>query len=185
MNIISTHDTERAITALAGNPLKNDRAWQAKQKLDKQQRQKGIALLKLASAIQYTLPGVPCIYYGDETALEGYKDPFCRATYPWGREQTELISWYQNLAKIRSSCSALKSGEFIPVVQKNNVLAYVRKDKNSQIFCVFNAQNAKKNIILPQEFDLKPTLGESITEPKNLTLQPLTCALIKTRGKAP
>lgn len=75
MNSLSTHDTERALTVIAGEPLNGrDRQWQANQKLSYDQRKRGIALLKLAVGMQYTLPGFPCVYYGDEAGLEGYRD---------------------------------------------------------------------------------------------------------------
>ena len=50
--------------------------------------------MKMASAIQYTLPGVPSLYYGDEAGMEGYQDPFNRGCYPWGKRKsgaTELV----------------------------------------------------------------------------------------------
>ena len=40
----------------------------------------------MASFLQFTLPGAPSIYYGDEAGMEGYRDPFNRRTFPWGRE---------------------------------------------------------------------------------------------------
>jgi glycosidase len=83
----------RAITALAGESCEyRDRHWQSKRKLSSEQYEKGVKLLKLASIIQYTLPGVPSLYYGDEAGMEGYKDPFNRFCYPWGRENEELLA---------------------------------------------------------------------------------------------
>ena len=102
MNHIGTHDTERAITMLAGDPTENrDRTWQSAQKLSPAQYALGVHRMKLASLIQYTLPGVPCIYYGDEAGMQGYRDPFNRGTYPWGRENQSLLSWYQGLGRLR------------------------------------------------------------------------------------
>ena len=70
MNHIGTHDTERAITILAGEPSQNrGREWQAAARLTEEQRRLGLARMKLASFLQYTLPGVPCIYYGDEAGV--------------------------------------------------------------------------------------------------------------------
>ena len=91
MNHIGTHDTERILTVLGGEPLNGrDREWQSKTKLSQEQRSKGLALLKLASLMQYTLPGIPCVYYGDEAGMEGYRDPFNRVCFPWGHE---MQSW--------------------------------------------------------------------------------------------
>ena len=67
MNSLSTHDTERILTLLAGEPLNGrDRAWQAATKMTEEQRARGLKLLKIAAAMQFTLPGFPCVYYGDE-----------------------------------------------------------------------------------------------------------------------
>ena len=108
MNSLSTHDTERAITVMAGEPLDGkDREWQADTKLDDEHKKLGVKLLKVASAMQFTLPGFPCIYYGDEAGMEGYRDPFNRCCYPWGKENKELIEWHKKLADVRKSCSAL------------------------------------------------------------------------------
>ncbi|MCM1545190.1 MAG: glycoside hydrolase family 13 protein, partial [Ruminococcus sp.] len=108
MNHIGTHDTMRAITQLVGESCEyRDRQWQSEKKLTHEQYKKGVKLLKLASAIQYTLPGVPSLYYGDEAGMQGYKDPFNRVCYPWGDENRELLNWYKNLGDIRHACKCL------------------------------------------------------------------------------
>ena len=115
MNHIGTHDTERAITVLAGEPMHNHgRHWQSTTHLTRERRRKGLRLLRLAALMQYTLPGIPCIYYGDEAGLEGYRDPFNRGCYPWGKEDEELIEWYRHLAKLRNACPCLKEGALSP-----------------------------------------------------------------------
>ena len=67
MNHIGTHDTLRAITALAGPDCTGQgRAWQHRNNtLSGADYARGVQLLKLASFLQYTLPGVPSLYYGD------------------------------------------------------------------------------------------------------------------------
>ena len=64
----------------------------------------------LAAAVLFALPGMPCIYYGDEAGLSGYADPFNRAVYPWGRENRELLSWYKACGALRKN-EALRMGE--------------------------------------------------------------------------
>ena len=88
--------------------------------------------------IQYTLPGFPCVYYGDEAGMEGYRDPFNRCCYPWGKENKELIEWHKKLGNLRKSCSALWDGEFVNVYAKERRLEYIRHDDHSAIFCTFN-----------------------------------------------
>ena len=118
MNHIGTHDTARILTRLAGEPLENrKRDWQAKQSLTNEQYEKGKKMLKMAALLQYTLVGIPSLYYGDEAGLTGYGDPFCRTTFPWGNEDAELLSYYKTLGAARRGCDAFKEGtlEFLKV----------------------------------------------------------------------
>ena len=128
MNHIGTHDTERALTILGGEPAGNrGREWQAAQRLSPQQRATGAKRLKLASLIQYFLPGVPCIYYGDEAGMEGYRDPFNRACYPWGQEDQDLLAWYKELGKLRGQeKDILGQGLYRTLHADGNLLAFER-----------------------------------------------------------
>ncbi len=167
MNSLSTHDTERALTVMAGEPLNGrDRSWQAHQKLTPEQRNRGIKLMKLASGIQFTLPGFPCIYYGDEAGMEGYRDPFNRACYPWGRENKELIEWHKDLAEMRKSISALWDGNLINVYSQGRLLSYMRTTKDSSLFCAFNSGFTDMVIDIPPGFLYKgePLMGTKVQD---------------------
>lgn len=130
MNHIGTHDTERAITKIAGEKSDyRDRQWQSEHSLSEEEYKRGVKLLKLCAAIQYTLPGVPCVYYGDEAGMQGYKDPFNRAFFPWGRENRELQNYYIRLGKVRRSTDCLKEGEFIPVSSVLSCVCFERRGK--------------------------------------------------------
>ncbi len=100
MNILSTHDTPRILNRLGADTIP-PRALQADNYLSEEQRKKGTALLKKAAVLQFTLPGIPCIFYGDELGMEGYGDPYCRGTYPWGKGDQSLLKFYQDLAAVR------------------------------------------------------------------------------------
>lgn len=142
MNHIGTHDTMRAITALAGeNCDYRDRYWQSGRTLSAEDYAYGVKLMKLASLIQFTLPGVPSIYYGDEAGMEGYKDPFNRVCYPWGEENEELISWYKALGEFRRNHKVFERGEFVPFSEENGVIAYKRVDENGEILVIVNRNN--------------------------------------------
>lgn len=65
----------------------------------------------MASFLQYTLPGSPSLYYADEAGMEGHKDPFNRRTYPWGREDQELLSHFKRLGQLRKENEALRLGD--------------------------------------------------------------------------
>ena len=83
MNHLGTHDTARLLTKLGrGTNLPYGRKEQAEIKLSDEERNFAIKKQKLAAVIQYTLPGVPSLFYGDEAGIEGCGDPFCRAGFP-------------------------------------------------------------------------------------------------------
>ncbi|WP_322174272.1 glycoside hydrolase family 13 protein [Acutalibacter caecimuris] len=128
MNHIGTHDTERALTVLGGEPAGHrGREWQSAQRMTAAQREKGISRLKLAAILQFMLPGVPCIYYGDEAGMEGYRDPFNRACYPWGREDADLLGWYRQLGAMRAANQRiLARGGYRTLRAEGNLLAIER-----------------------------------------------------------
>lgn len=153
MNHIGTHDTMRIITQLAGESCEyRDRSWQSSHHLNEKQYEKGVKLLKLASVIQFTLPGVPCIYYGDEAGMQGYKDPFNRFCYPWGKENRELVDHYTDLGKMRHSCDCLKEGEFYTLSEMLGCLAFVRKGNKDAILVIVNRNEHEIDYYLPDEW---------------------------------
>ena len=127
MNIIGTHDTERILTVLGGQPAgarTNEQLSTAK--MTAEERKNGINLVKLAYLLIATLPGFPCIYYGDEIGMEGYRDPFNRLPYPWGREDEELLSWYRKIGELRKNRSEFKEGIYQVIYAKKGVFAFRR-----------------------------------------------------------
>ncbi|MDR0913548.1 MAG: glycoside hydrolase family 13 protein [Oscillospiraceae bacterium] len=168
MNLLSTHDTERALTMLAGEKLNGrDRNWQAHTTLTNEQYNRGIKLMKIAVGIQYTLPGFPCVYYGDEAGMQGYRDPFNRAPYPWGKENTELINWHKDLGNLRKSCSALWDGDIFSVFSQGRVLSYIRRSGNCGLYCGFNSGFTNVTIDVPPGYaNGKPLFGTQVNNGK-------------------
>ncbi|MBQ6496004.1 MAG: glycoside hydrolase family 13 protein [Firmicutes bacterium] len=130
MNVLGTHDSPRIITALAGADLGPDpsRQLQAETHLDDAEWERGTRLLKIASLIQMTLPGIPCIYYGDEAGTEGYKDPFNRTCYPWGHENADLLCWYKKITQIRASHPVYRQGAYRTIAAADGLFAFERFD---------------------------------------------------------
>lgn len=126
MNILGTHDTVRILTNLAGDTLANSsKEVMAEARLSDKQYSHGIELLKLAAVLQYTFFGFPCVYYGDEVGVEGYKDPFCRGCYPWGKENKLLLDFYRRLGQLRNN-SVFADGDFRQLVAERGVYAFRR-----------------------------------------------------------
>ena len=187
LNNIGTHDTERALTALAGEPARGrGRRWQSGQRMTPEERESGLRLMRLASFLQFTLPGVPCIYYGDEAGMEGYRDPFNRACYPWGKEDAGLLKWYRKLGHIRSRVSCLREGEFIPIFAKGAGMAYLRRDKKTALLCALNRGKTEIGAVLPDRWtDAELLFGKKPDAKGKLTLSPVSCTCLLRRAASP
>lgn len=161
MNHIGTHDTMRAITALVGESCDyKDRQWQSTHFLSDAQYKKGVKLMKIAAVIQFTLPGVPCLYYGDEAGMQGYKDPFNRFCYPWGKENTELLEFYKKLGRVRKENSCFINGEYQVISEMYGCLAFVRRNANSEIMVIVNRNEHEIDYYLPEDWhNAKSLLG--------------------------
>jgi glycosidase len=155
MNPLSTHDTERALTVLAAEPSNGrDRLWQADHHyLDDEAYWQGVSNLKLAAALQYFLPGIPSLYYGDETGLSGYRDPFNRCCYPWGNENADLVDWFKRLGQIRLQADFLRDCKFTPLCVNKNICSYIRhKDEEHQLLVAVNRGDKELFLPLPKAF---------------------------------
>ncbi len=153
MNHIGTHDTERALTVLGGEPSRQrGRSWQAEQRLTAEERQLALERLRAATLLQYALPGVPSVYYGDEAGMEGYADPFNRGTYPWGGEDESLVDWYRRLGACRRDCVALAEGELIPLESCEDIVAFIRRGGGQSLLCAVNRADRERTLLLPQEY---------------------------------
>ncbi len=155
MNHLGTHDTARAITCLSDAYGEGDRAWQSRQSLSKPQYEVARRRLKAAAVVQYSLPGVPSIFYGDEAGVQGYGDPFCRATYPWGSGDNELLDFYRALGAVRRGNKAFCYGDFVPVKAEGGVLAFLRRGGASVAFTAVNVSDQRVEIKLPDEVSIR------------------------------
>lgn len=137
MNLVGTHDTERLITALGVNSVPESKDGRANYRMSKKERLRGEKLVVLASLIQFSLPGVPCIYYGDEQGMEGFEDPFNRVCFNWDRSECELKKWYESLGRLRD-LSAFREGEFRELYCCGGVYLYERTSDEEQVVIGIN-----------------------------------------------
>ena len=111
MTLLGSHDRPRALTILADvGEMEPERAQRRAFDLSPEAYALGKRRLIAAWRLICALPGMPCVYYGDEAGLYGMSDPFCRGTYPWGREDGELVEAFREAMLRRTGSAALRTG---------------------------------------------------------------------------
>ena len=148
MNILGTHDTARILTVL-GEKRCNTKDEMASNWAILTENERKIAekRLKIAAVLQYTLPGVPCVYYGDENGMEGFGDPFCRKCFDWNNLNKDLIGFYKRLGEIRKIHENIfAEADFELVEQDGGFILYKRKIQNEEIYAYTN--NSSKKVCL-------------------------------------
>ena len=136
MNLLGTHDTPRILTALVDD-FDGSREEKARRRLSRNQFDVARERLLAASFLQYTLPGSPSLYYGDEACMEGYKDPFNRRPYPWGREDWEFLAHFKRLGHLRKHHEALRLGDIHFFEAGDKHIAFTRSynGKTLKVYC--------------------------------------------------
>lgn len=130
MNMLDSHDMPRALWL-----VNNDEA-----------------AFRLAVLCQMTIPGAPCIYYGDEAGLSAGSDPYCREAFPWQRVEATphpLEAFYRQVIALRAAHPVLRTGEFEFVYAKRDVAAYRRSSGSQQALVVLNTGHNTQELNLP------------------------------------
>ena len=132
-NLLGSHDTERIKTLLGGNAVKTF----------------------LAFALQFALPGVPGIYYGDEIGMQGGKDPDCRGAFPWDEAgwDTAFRENVKRLVALRKAHKALQVGQcqFLDAGSENRSLVFFRRVEDECILVMANPSEAESEITVALE----------------------------------
>ena len=129
MNMIDSHDMPRALWLVY-----NDKAAH-----------------RLIVLCQMTMPGAPCVYYGDEVGLSAGSDPYCREAFPWDKPDgwdNPLREFYRDVIALRNSHPALRTGDFGFIHAEGKVIAYCRRLGNEEIFVAFNAGKTVQTVNL-------------------------------------
>jgi len=171
MNLLGSHDTERLASLIVnpdnlydhnGNPGQNPDFDVRKPNEVERKKQ------KLAVAIQFTLPGAPHIYYGDEAGIWGGDDPDCRKpmvwkefkydvekSHPLGKPRPEdsvyfdedIFNWYKKLASIRNNNKVLSLGKvYFDDSQNQNLLIYKRELDDKIILVIANIDSKEVSV---------------------------------------
>lgn len=150
MNLMDSHDTERLLWTLTpGQETRAEKEQNAANVAAGKQRQ------QLASLIQYTMPGAPTVYYGDEIAMTGDDDPDDRRTFPWVNDapggDAAMKAHYTTLSQVRKASGALTSGD-ISVLLANDAddtLAYARKTGSQAAIVAINRSDQQRTLTIP------------------------------------
>lgn len=125
LNILSSHDVERILTAVSDPPALR-RAEQADYRIPPEQLPQAADRAKSAVMLQMLWPGVPCVYYGDEAGMQGFADPFCRGTFPWEAIDEDFYQWHKQLIALRKSSPAFTAGSFEQVYVYGRGYGFIR-----------------------------------------------------------
>jgi neopullulanase len=119
LNLLGSHDTPRVRTTLGGDAQS----------------------VRLATLLQMTLPGAPCVYYGDEIGLAGGNDPACRGAFPWDADRWEpgLRDTFRSLVALRRSEPALRAGPLAIAGADGRAAAFVRGEGPGRHVVAVNA----------------------------------------------
>lgn len=152
MNSLGTHDTVRIINALSDVRAHGwSKTHKLGYKLPDSEYEKAKKKLYLASVLQFTLPGIPSIFYGDEAGLQGFDDPINRRPYPWGSEDKEILAHYKKLGRIRRENRAVFSGGF-NMRDENGLVAYERASGDDEILIAVNAGADDTTLLINKEY---------------------------------
>ena len=148
MNIVDSHDTVRAIYKFGGG--KENVAQASRQDFD---YRLGKARLKLAAMFLMGYPGMPTVYYGDEAGVYGSADPDCRRTYPWGREDKELVEFYRQVIAVRQQHKQLFAhGDVETLLAKGDVYAFARTNDKGEAAVIVLNRGKDTDVELPAAF---------------------------------
>ena len=151
MNLVGSHDTTRLLSYLDGigddrNQKDFDSAfptYEGTSQLAKDRQH-------LVAFLQFTYPGAPTIYYGDEIGMVGSDDPDDRRAFEWGKGNRELVEYYAKLAAIRNAYPALRTGSLnMEDVGNSNLLAFIRYDSENEVIVLANNSQRAQTLAEP------------------------------------
>ena len=144
MNELSNHDHSRFLTRTNRRigRLQTEGSESAARGIDK-------AVLREAVLLQMTWSGAPTVYYGDEAGLVGWTDPDNRRTYPWGKEDKDLIEFHKEAIYLRKENPVLRHGSLHHLYGEYGVIAYGRFDREDKFLIVLNNSEDSKPVSIP------------------------------------
>ncbi len=179
MNFLGSHDTERIATVLGGEPdMGEDNAVLAVKRMPQEVREKTKELLKSAYTLLASLPGVPCIYYGDEIALEGYHDPFNRRPFPLSGFDDTYSDHFKKINAIRRKETLFAATELKAETLSDGVLKITRIKDKKKLIIIANMSESEYHTNVEKCIDIYN--NESYDG--KLTVSAKKVVLLKTEG---
>lgn len=147
MNIISTHDTERILNA-TGVMENVSREKAERYTLSEEELNRGTEGALSSLFLLFSLPGIACIYYGDEVGAEGFSDPYCRKGFPYGRENTEILKTVKELSAIRKKYPEA----FSSLIKEVNIIGGAMYFERGELLFVINMSENDENVTINGDF---------------------------------
>lgn len=137
--------------------------------------------LKLAWLFLFTIPGAPCIYYGDEIGVDGGHDPECRKSFPWQKSKwdKDLLEFAKACIKLRTDHPALRKGSYKRLFADGSVMAYARTHKDEDTIIAFNVSTEERTIELPLGNKPRILFGKPKISGNQVTIPPRSGVVIK------
>ena len=182
LNNIATHDTPTTMTMLVGEKMNPDvfsdriwdieKPWRTEDSFDTYGFRKFEAehdaiigedyikaklLTKIAIAILYTIPGIPCIYQGTEIADTGYKDPFNRKPYDWNKNEEGMKQFVTMMGNYRKENSDILAEGKAKIIRADSDILIIERfiDDVKRIYLAVNRTPNYQSISLPNDDSLK------------------------------
>lgn len=130
LNLLGSHDTPRIAAVVKGDA----------------------SAVHLAALLLFTLPGAPCVYYGDEIGLDGGHDPACRESMPWDRPDAwdrERLAQFRELIALRHAHPALRTGDADVAYARRGVVAMRRRSAEEDLLVVVNQRDDEAHARVP------------------------------------
>jgi len=178
MNIISTHDTKRILNELGVKsyvPKEKEKDYL----LSEEEIKRGTLRVYLAMFLLFSLPGTACIYYGDEVGLDGFSDPYCRKTYPYGKENFKIYDFVKELSTLRKkypeSFSCLIKEFFI----SGGAIVFLRGD----LLFAINVSEKDEIVTISDDFVIICNKSDVEFVNEKLTIPKMSCAVLLQKSR--
>ena len=165
MNLLDSHDTTRLLSYLDG--IDDDRSQKDIAHAFPTYAATSDAAKKkqyMAALLQFTYPGAPTVYYGDEVGMVGADDPDDRRTMDWSGSNQSLFNWYAKLISIRKSYAALRTGSISMLKTGDDaIMSYIRADSKNQLLIAANNSSKPVTVTLDASAIKADTLVDMVT----------------------